>query len=142
MTGVQFTLQDIEDLDQKLSTLQPFLSDKERNLLVAIFAAAVDRIEVSTTDQGTLQGELPTPSLAQTLYARTDWQQTLADLQQQLLNAYIPEGDASPVDEGGMKAKITTPPPPPPPLPPPPPPPPAESAAPAPDESGPSAPPE
>jgi hypothetical protein len=124
MAGVQFNLQDIEDLDQKLSTLQQFLSDKERALLLAIFAAAAGRIKVSITGQGELEGELPTPIVDQALYDRTDWQQTLADLQQQLLNAYIPGEDPDSGTQGGMKAKITTPPLPP--QPPPPPPAPAE----------------
>ena len=110
MGEVKFTLQDVEDLTRKVSTLAPDLTANEHALLLAIFAAAADRIEVSATGQGTL------PAAAVQGEQLGAEQLTVADFRRQLLNAYIPgEGPT----EGGFRALITAMPPGPPFTPPP-----------------------
>jgi hypothetical protein len=77
MANLEFNQQELADLAGKLSTLD--LTDQERALLLAIFAAAAERVNqtdvgVATLPQAGETGEEP----------------TVEDLQQQLLNAYIP----------------------------------------------------
>jgi hypothetical protein len=113
MGNVDFDHKDIQDLARKVGTLEPFFTEKELSLLLAIFAAAVDRTNVPETGHGVLPG------------ARIDAQEpappggaqpTLTDLQQQLLNAYYPGnvhgvggqgGGAGKSSGGGFTAKIT-----------------------------------
>ena len=97
MADLKFSRKEIEDLARKVSTLEPFFSEKERALLLAIFASAAEHITVSKPGRGAL----PIANvLAQELGAdRT----TLEDLQRQLLNAYIPGNEPPP----GIAAKIT-----------------------------------
>jgi hypothetical protein len=90
MADVEFTRKDIEDLARKLSTLQPFLSDQERQLLLAIFATAADHAE-STGPGG---ASLPAASIrGQEADAGAADQVTAEGLQQQLLSAYVPGND-------------------------------------------------
>jgi hypothetical protein len=92
MADLQFSQQEIEDLAQKLSRIQPSLSERESTLLLAIFAAAADRAKRSDSGGGAtlpwfeIRNPPPPPPGA-------GEQVTLTDLQQQLLNAYIPGND-------------------------------------------------
>jgi hypothetical protein len=106
MADLQFSQQEIEDLAQKLSRIQPSLSERESTLLLAIFAAAADRAKRSDSGGGaTLPGfEIRNPPPA----AGTGQQVTLTGLQQQLLNAYIPGNDFNFASE----PKVVGPPPP------------------------------
>jgi hypothetical protein len=70
MTNVPFSRQVIEELADKLDSLQSQLSDRERELLLAIFSAARDRVRPDHAEVGT--------------------EVTQADLRGQLLNAFIP----------------------------------------------------
>ena len=110
MADVGFNRKEIEDLARKLSTLQPFLSEKERALLLAIFAAAVSSAKVSSTGKEALEGAPPEAITANILGAGTDKPATLADLQQQLSNAYTPGGDIDSITLGGSTFKIIKPP--------------------------------
>jgi hypothetical protein len=107
MDNVDFSHQDIQDLARKVGTLQPFFTEKEHSLLLAIFAAAVDRTEVPDPDHGVL----PVAETDPPQEAAGDGgapQPTLTDLQQQLLNAYFPGGHHGPGGQGhGFTAKIT-----------------------------------
>jgi hypothetical protein len=96
MDDLEFSRQDIENLTQKLSTLE--LTEQERELLLAIFAAAADRARPSGPGEATL----PPASSARAgeAEAATDEQETLADLQQQLLDAYTPTNSFDSVTEG------------------------------------------
>src|SRR5713101_6448818 len=105
MAELQFSQQEIENLAQKLSRIQPSLSERESTLLLAIFAAAADRAKRSGPDGATLPGfEIRNPPPA----AGTGQQVTLTGLQQQLLNAYIPGNDFNFASE----PKVVGPPPP------------------------------
>jgi hypothetical protein len=109
MENLEFSRKELEDLARKVGTLQPFLSDKERKLLLAIFASAEHHVTVPGTDRGVFPA---VNVLAQEL--EEEESPSLADLQRQLLNSYIP-GNAQP-ESGtplGLTAKITgiTPPP-------------------------------
>lgn len=102
MAELQFSRKELEDLARKVGTLQPFLSDKERALLLAIFASAEHHVTVPEPGQGAF----PVVNvLAQEL--EEEESPTLADLQRQLLNSYIP-GNEEP-ESGtplGLTAKI------------------------------------
>ena len=60
MADLEFNPQDIENLAQKISTLQQSLTEQERLLLLAIFAAAANRAKVSG---GGGTATLPIPEL-------------------------------------------------------------------------------
>lgn len=97
MANLEFSQKDIEDLARKLSTLQPFLSDQERALLLAIFAAAAG----SAKPFGPSGATLPKAGIAgQAAVAGTAAPVTAADLQQQLLGAYVPGNDFGSVTSG------------------------------------------
>lgn len=90
MTDLQFGPDDITGLTQKLSAVQG-LTETEYGLLLAIFAAAAARVEV--TDPGTGQSTLPKPEIvgqAPGPNLPDVTQVTPLQLQQQLLTAYIP----------------------------------------------------
>ncbi len=76
MTERQFTRREIEGLADKLDPIQSQLTERERELLLAIFSAARD-------------GVRPAPAGAPETAAAT------ADLREQLLNAFIPGGGTS-----------------------------------------------
>jgi hypothetical protein len=90
MATVKFTHEEIEDLARKVGALGPFFSKKERALLLAIFAAAAEKV-TSSAKIGEFPGSEPSADSA-----------TLENLQEQLLKAYIP-GNAPP---HGISAKI------------------------------------
>jgi hypothetical protein len=77
MADLEFSRDDIASLIEKISTLQPDLSDQELLLLMSIFALAAEH----TVPAGALfqpPGFIPPP--------------TVEDLKQQLLQAYSPGG--------------------------------------------------
>ena len=86
MADVEFNRKNIEDLARKLSALDQSLSEKERELLIAIFAAAVSRTEVPSKGHGTLPG-IETNQPQEPV---SGGHETLSELQRQLLNSYIP----------------------------------------------------
>ncbi len=88
MDDLEFQLHDITSLAQKLSTIQQSLTQQEHMLLLAIFAAAADRAVVSDPLAGT--ATLPVPEIQGEAAGGGGLQATLGDLQQQLLNAYVP----------------------------------------------------
>ena len=92
MANLTFTLKEIKDLAHKVSALDQFLSKKERELLLAIFASAAE----SVTRNKAGRGVFPAPEQGAD-------KTTLEDLQQELLNAYI-AGNEPP---HGIAAKIT-----------------------------------
>lgn len=93
MANLTFSPKEIEDLARKVSALDMFLSKKERELLLAIFASAAER--VTRTKAG--RGVFPAPEQGAD-------SATLADLRQQLLNAYFSGNEPPP---HGITAKIT-----------------------------------
>ena len=98
MANLTFSRKEIEDLATKVSVLKPFFSEKERELLVAIFASAAEHVTRSDTGDGVFpptQVPPPEPGADST---------TLEDLQQQLLNAYFSGNEPPP---HGITAKIT-----------------------------------
>lgn len=108
MADLEFSREEIENLAQRLSNdVNPRLDERETTLLKAIFAAAADH----ATPVG-LGGGAVLPGFEIRNQAR---EAALADLQQELLNAYIPGNE-----EGGMNTfkvigiPIGNPPPPPP----------------------------
>ena len=109
MADLEFDKQDIEDLAQKLSTLGPVFNNEERQLLLAIFAAAADAANAATPDSpATLpMAESPVPAPA-----TGDYNATLENLKQQLLRAYSPGNSfASVTKDGPHRGRITKPPP-------------------------------
>jgi hypothetical protein len=109
MADVKFKLKDIEALAAKLSALEQFLTRKDRDLLVAIFAAAAGRIEVSDP-AGRTGGTLPATQTKQSQEPGPGpgpgGQDPLSVLQQQLLNSYIP-GEAPNHPGETFKDRIT-----------------------------------
>jgi hypothetical protein len=99
MAYLEFNREEIESLIEKLSMLE--FSEQERELLLAIFAAAADRAQQT----GPTEAKLPQASAGQ---------ETLADLQQQLLNAYTPGNSFDSVTEPPIPFSIHHTPPPPP----------------------------
>jgi hypothetical protein len=85
MADLEFSRDDIVNLIEKISTLQPDFSDQELQLLTSIFALAAEHVMPV--------GELPAAVLPQ---AAAPGQQagvgpaTVDELKQQLLQAYIP----------------------------------------------------
>jgi len=76
MPSLGFSRQEIENLAEKLASLHAELSDCEWALLLAIFSAARDNVEVLAPAAG------PAPSGP-----------TLEDLREQIINAFIPGDD-------------------------------------------------
>jgi hypothetical protein len=107
MADVKFKLKDIEALAAKLSALEQFLTRKDRDLLVAIFAAAAGRIEVSDPAART-EGTLPATQTKQSQEPGPGpgGQDPLSVLQQQLLNSFIP-GEAPNYPGQTFKDRIT-----------------------------------
>lgn len=101
MAGLEFSLQDISSLVQKLQGIQQSLSQQEHMLLLAIFAAAADRVTVSDPLAGT--ATLPVAEIRGETPGAGGLQATLGDLRQQLLNAYIPGNYFDSVSGGNEK---------------------------------------
>jgi hypothetical protein len=104
MADVPSTADEIRNLAQKVAELQQVFNQGEQNLLQAIFADAANRM-------GGVQPSPPTTAPEAIIAVPA----TLADLQEQLTNAYTAGDDV----QGGILYKITPPgggvPPPPPP---------------------------
>ena len=102
MADVKFTHKELLDLARKVGALHPFLSDKETEMLMAIFASAVEHVDVAKAGRGTLPSTTATldPALETALAGK---EPSLSDRQRQLLHAYGPGGKESP---GGLSAKI------------------------------------
>jgi hypothetical protein len=122
MPDMEFTQEDIDGLVQKVATLAPDLDESERVLLLAIFAMAAEHAKPSRPGRATLPQPASLGEFPQEIDESAD-QATLADLRQELLNAYItgnsfdsviPHIDVFSIHEIGIR-----PPPPPPPPPPP-----------------------
>jgi hypothetical protein len=117
MATVDFNHKEIQDLARKVGTLEPFFSEKEHALLLSIFAAAVDQIEVPDPDHGVLPlAEIGTQAgegdgadgvgggiEAGGAGAAGGSHPTLSELQGQLLTAFYPGS----THRGGITAKIT-----------------------------------
>ena len=106
MPELQFNQKDIEDLSRKVGTLEPYLSDEERTLLLAIFAAASASAKRPSAASRKRAATLPVADTNHpaTRGARTPRQATFGDLQRQLLDAY--KAGTNP-PEGGFLACIT-----------------------------------
>jgi hypothetical protein len=104
MADLEFNRQDIQDLAQKLSTIWQLLNDKERALLLAIFAAAASNATPSTPDTPATLPEATGPG--QGPGAGADYQATIQYFRDQLLNAYTPGSSFDSVTEGGDVGRI------------------------------------
>ncbi len=85
MADLEFSRDDIVNLIEKISTLQPDFSDQELQLLTSIFALAAEHV--------TPAGELPTAVLPEAVAPGRQaggGPATVDELRQQLLQAYIP----------------------------------------------------
>jgi hypothetical protein len=103
MSELQFSRKELEDLARKVGTLQPFLSDKERALLLAIFASAEHHVRVVEPGHGAFAA---VNVLGQELEEEED--PTLGDLMRQLLNSYIPGNqEPEPGPPQGLTGKVT-----------------------------------
>jgi hypothetical protein len=78
---VEFTHREIADLADKISEAAHVLTDKERVLLLAIFAIAADQAQLVDPEQGIV--ELPAARI-------DDPEVTRGELKLQLLRAYTP----------------------------------------------------
>jgi hypothetical protein len=100
--NVKFTHKELLDLARKVGALHPFLSDKETEMLMAIFASSVGKVGVTKPGRGTLPST--TATLDKKLEAALAGKEpSLSELQRQLLHAYAPGGQEGP---GGLSAKI------------------------------------
>ncbi len=100
--NVKFTHKELLDLARKVGALHPFLSDKECEMLMAIFAASVGHVDVAKPGRGTLPSS--TAKVDDALEAALAGKEpSLSELQRQLLRAYVPGGQERP---GGLSAKI------------------------------------
>jgi hypothetical protein len=105
MADMEFSRQDLEDLVRKVSQLQPYLSERERQLLMAIFAAAAERAKPFGPKQAATlpEAEGARPPAGD----QTGEQPTPADLQRQLLAAYIPGKSFDSLTAGPSTPKIS-----------------------------------
>jgi hypothetical protein len=99
MPSFEFSRQEGENLAQKLASFHAELSEREWALLLAVFSAARDNVEVVALAAG------PGPT-----------EPTLEDLREQIINAFIPGNDIV-VSVNIRIGHLTPPPPPPPPTP-------------------------
>jgi hypothetical protein len=88
MADLKFTRQEIDELIEKLGSFAADLSGSEWRLLLAIFAAAVDRVEPSTDNKS---GTLPAPEVSGNLQKVEDPSASnAAELRDQLRQSYVP----------------------------------------------------
>jgi hypothetical protein len=102
MNPVKISREEIEALAGKVSGLA--LQPHERELLLAIFAAAADHAEPAAT--GDPKGKLPATAIKGR--APKGSETTPAELKRQLLNAYFPGTNENP-DTGTWQMKIVLP---------------------------------
>jgi hypothetical protein len=98
LADLTFETKEIVALARKVSALYPFLSEKEQQLLLAIFASAAASATQVQPNHGKFElpkvdGQDPEPGIANI---------TLEQLQQQLLTAYTPGQQP----ETGISGKI------------------------------------
>jgi hypothetical protein len=104
MADLEFNRQDIENLTQKLATLWGVFSAQERSLLLAIFASAAGKAKPPGPNQ---PATLPAASNStEPLAGAADYKATLANYQQQLLNAYIAGNSFDSITASGDTGKI------------------------------------
>lgn len=90
MASMQFSRDDIASLIAKISTLQPDLSDEERQLLMSIFGLAGEH---TMPADGPMEVELLEPTMADEP-AMVDGSATVDELRRQLLHAYTPDSSS------------------------------------------------
>ncbi|MBV9203983.1 MAG: hypothetical protein JO037_00965 [Actinobacteria bacterium] len=111
MANLEFSRQEIESLARKLSEVMRDLSERETELLLAIFAAAAER----ATPVG-LGGGAALPAFEIRIPPGEGRDEALTDLRAQLLNAYVPGNEPSTISTFKVVGTpIGWPPPPPPP---------------------------
>jgi hypothetical protein len=93
MADLEFSLDDVTSLIEKISTLRPDLSDQELVLLMSIFALAAEHT-VPTEALREPPGLIPPP--------------TVEDLKQQLLHAFSPDGSLHSATGTVAEAATTT----------------------------------
>jgi hypothetical protein len=119
MDNVEFSSEDIKNLAERLSAIDPPLDGQESQLLVAIFAAAATLAVPAGPFRRAMLPEFAISTEPQSPDAGEDV--SLADLKYQLLNAFIPGQDFTYVTTEMVAKKVVGKPIyPPPPLPPPP----------------------
>ncbi len=106
MDLIQFTQAEIEELAQELSTLGS-LTDPQKELLVAIFAAAADRAKPVAPAGPAGQPKSPAAVLPAANIKNRAAGAPLPDLKQALLNAYVPGNDFSDVMATSNSGKVT-----------------------------------
>jgi hypothetical protein len=104
VADLEFNLNDVTSLAEKLKALQPNLSQQEYMLLLAIFAAAAARATV--TSQAAQTSTLPVPEISGQKATTPISRVTPETLKNQLLNAYIPGNYFQAVDPS-TQDKIT-----------------------------------
>lgn len=107
MANVTFNQEVINSLADMLDTLNTSLGDEERELLIAIFAAAVGRSGVPSTGSGTLPATDINPSAGSG--SGSGGTESVKELKRRLLNSYIP-GSAPYNENKGWTDRITGPP--------------------------------
>jgi hypothetical protein len=93
MADIEFSRDDIVSLTAKISTLQPDLSDQERQLLMSIFALAAEHTRPAGGPRQVTLQEPTEPDEP----AIVDGSATVDELQQQLLQAYTPDSSSGSV---------------------------------------------
>lgn len=106
MDLLQFTQAEIEELAQELSTLQS-LNDRQRFLLIAIFAAAADRAKPVAPAGPPGQPKSPAAVLPAPQVKNQPAGVVPADLKQALLSAYVPGNDFNDLIETSNSGKVT-----------------------------------
>ena len=101
MKEVYFTREDIAGLAKELSALS--LTDKQRKLLQAIFAAAADRAMATAKPDLVM---LPAPQI-RSQPGGAGSQGNLPALMRQLLNAYLPGNDFNDIISTSATGKVT-----------------------------------
>jgi hypothetical protein len=87
MADMEFSRDDIASLIEKISTLQPDLSDQDRQLLMSIFALAAEHTGPAGGPEAAVT--LPEPATPDQ-QAEGDGPATVDELRRQLLEAYTP----------------------------------------------------
>jgi hypothetical protein len=91
MADLEFSRDDIVNLIEKISTLQPDFSDQELQLLTSIFALAAKHITAVAEPEAVALPETVTlPEAVAPSQQAADGPATVDELRQQLLHAYIP----------------------------------------------------
>lgn len=106
MANLAFNQQDIEDLAGKLSAVANELTEQERMLLVAIFAAAANQAQYSDKPADEGEAFLPVPEFwgqVRGTGEKLGHRPGTAELKRQLLDGYVPGKDLGNVTNPGAK---------------------------------------